>query len=148
MRVRDFLVLSVTAAATALIGLVGPGIAQASGSTVVATYVDHGKGGHGGMGVVGSIEGTLLADGTATGSGEVTITTPDGPFTFQVQAVGWMVVSPTTDGILTLTSFGASDCLLLPVGVAQPGPAYHTLTGDCSDPAAFIGTFGKVTPTD
>ena len=92
-------------------------------------------------------ETTLLADGTATGSGQVTTTTPGGPFTFQVQAVGWVAVSPTTYGILTVASFGGSDCVVLPVGVAKPGPAHHTLTGNCSDPAVFVGTYGKVTPT-
>jgi hypothetical protein len=146
MRVRGLL-LSSTAFIAILMGLVVPGVARASGSTVVATYVVHGKGGNGGGGVVGSVEGTLLADGTATGSGQVTTTTPAGLVTFQVQAVGWVAVSPTTDGILTVTSFGGSDCILLPVGVAKPGPAHHTFTGSCSAPAVFIGTYGKVTPT-
>jgi hypothetical protein len=145
MRVRGLL-LSSTVFVAILMGLVAPGVAQASGSTVIATYVVHGKGGNGGVGTVGSLEGTLLADGTATGSGQVTITTPGGPFTFQVQAVGWVAVSPTTYGILTVASFGGSDCVLLPVGVAKPGPAHHTLTGNCSAPAVFIGTYGKVTP--
>jgi hypothetical protein len=146
MRVRWLLLFS-TAFIAILMGLVAPGVAQASDSTVVATYVVHGKGGNGGLGTVGSVEGTLLADGTATGSGQVTTATSGGPFTFQVQAIGWVAVSPTTDGILTVSSFGGSDCVLLPVGVAKPGSAYHTFTGDCSDPAVFIGTYGKVTPT-
>jgi hypothetical protein len=77
----------------------------------------------------------------------VTTTTPAGPFTFEVQAVGWEAVSPSTDGIRVVTSFGGKDCILLPVGVAQPGPAHHTFTGNCSDHATFIGTYGKVTPT-
>jgi hypothetical protein len=146
MRVRGLL-LSSTVFIAILIGLVAPGVAQASSSTVIATYVVHGKGGNGEIGTVGSLEGTLLADGTATGSGQVTTTTPGGPFTFQVQAVGWVAVSPTTYGILTVASFGGSDCVLLPVGVAKPGPAHHTLTGNCSDPAVFVGTYGKVTLT-
>jgi len=146
MRVRGLL-LSSTVFIAILMGLAAPGIAQASSSTVIARYVVHGKGGNGGLGTVGSVEGTLLADGTATGSGQVTTTTPGGPFTFQVQAVGWVAVSPTTYGILTVASFGGSDCVLLPVGVAKPAPAHHTLTGNCSDPAVFVGTYGKVTPT-
>ena len=146
MRLRRFLLIP--AAVTAVVmGLVAPGVAQAGTSPVVATYVIHGKGGNGGGGIVGSVEGTLLADGTATGSGQVTTTTPGGRVTFQIQAVGWVAVSPTTDGILTVTSFGGSDCVLLPVGVANPGPAHHTFTGNCSDPAVFIGTYGKVTST-
>jgi hypothetical protein len=112
---------------------------------VTATYVVHGKGGNGGEGVVGSVEGTLLADGTATGSGQITTATPGGPFTFQVQAIGWVAVSTTTDGILTMTSFGGSDCILVAVGVAKPTPAHHTFSDSCSDPAVFIGTYGKVT---
>jgi hypothetical protein len=146
MRVRGLL-LSSTVFIAILMGLAAPGVAQASSSTVIATYVVHGKGGNGGLGTVGSVEGTLLADGTATGSGQVTTTTPGGPFTFQVQAVGWVAVSPTTYGILTVASVGGSDCVLLPVGVAKPAPAHHTLTGNCSDPAVFVGTYGKVTPT-
>ena len=146
MRVRGLL-LSSTVFIAILMGLAAPGVAQASSSTVIATYVVHGKGGNGGIGTVGSVEGTLLADGTATGSGQVTTTTSGGPFTFQVQAVGWVAVSPTTYGILTVASFGGSDCVLLPVGVAKPAPAHHTLTGNCSDPAVFVGTYGKVTPT-
>jgi len=146
MRVRGLL-LSSTVFIAILMGLAAPGVAQASSSTVIATYVVHGKGGNGGIGTVGSVEGTLLADGTATGSGQVTTTTPGGPFTFQVQAVGWVAVSPTTYGILTVASFGGSDCVLLPVGVAKPAPAHHTLTGNCSDPAVFVGTYGKVTLT-
>jgi hypothetical protein len=142
MRVRRFLLLLPTVAA--LIGLIAPGVAHASGPTTVATFVIHGKGGHGGGGIVGSVEGTLLADGTATGSGQVTTTTFG---TFQIQAVGWVAVSATTDGILTVTSFGESDCVLLPVGVAKPAPAHHTFTDNCSDPAVFIGTYGKVTLT-
>jgi hypothetical protein len=146
MRVGGFLLLPATLAAV-LLSLVAPPVAQASASPVVATWVVHGKGGNGGLGIVGSVEGTLLADGTATGNGQVTTTTPNGPFTFQVQAIGWVAVSPTTDGIMTVTSFGASDCILVPVGVAKPGPAHHTFTNNCSDPATFIGTYGKVTPT-
>jgi hypothetical protein len=102
-----------------------------------------------GIGVSFRVDTSLrtVSERTATGSGQVTTTTPAGPFSFQVQAVGWVAVSPTTDGILTVTSFGGSDCVLLPVGVAKPGPAHHTFTDDCSAPAVFIGTYGKVTPT-
>jgi hypothetical protein len=143
MRVQGLL-LSSTVSTAVLMGVVAPGVARASDSTVVATYVDHGKGGNGGMGIVGSLEGTLLADGTATGSGQVTSTTLG---TFQVHAVSWVAVSPTIDGIMTMTSFGEHDCVLLSVGVAKPGPAHHTFTDSCSAPAFFIGTYGKVTPT-
>ena len=145
MRVRRFLLLPVAFAAV-LMGLLAPGVAQAA-SPVVATWVVHGKGGNGGLGIVGSVDGTLLADGTATGNGQVTTATASGPFIFQIQAVGWVAVSPTTDGILTASSFGGSDCILVPVGVAKPGPVHHTFTDNCSDHAMFIGTYGKVTPT-
>lgn len=146
MRVHRFLLFPV-AFAVVLTCLVVPGIAQAGASPVVATWVVHGKGGSGGLGIVGSVEGTLLADGTATGNGQVTTSTPGGRVTFGIQAIGWVAVSPTTDGILTVTSFGESDCVLLPVGVAKPGQAHHTFTNNCSDPAVFIGTYGKVTAT-
>jgi hypothetical protein len=146
MRARGLLLLSIAFSAI-FVGLVAPGVAGASGSKVVASYVIHGKGGNRGSGVVGSVEGTLLADGSATGSGEITTMTSSGLFTFQVQAVGWVAVSPSTDGILTVTSFGQPDCVLLPVGVAKPAPAHHTFTADCSAPAVYIGTYGKVTPT-
>jgi hypothetical protein len=128
-------------------GFVAAPVAQASPSPVVASFVVHGKGGNNGLGIVGSVEGSLLADGTATGEGQVTTATSTGPFTFEVRAIGWVAVSSTTDGILTVTSFGGSDCILLPVGVAKPGPAHHTFTDSCSGPATFIGTYGKVTPT-
>jgi hypothetical protein len=117
---------------------------KAVASPIVATWFVHGDGAGGG--VAGSVSGSLLADGTATGSGEIAIDTPPGRTTLQIRAVSWVPISATSDGILDMTSTGQPDCLIVPIGRGQPEVVDHTFTSNCFDPALDIGTYGKVTP--
>jgi hypothetical protein len=132
------------ASAAAITGMTLATTRNAAASPVVATWFVHGDGAGGG--VAGSVSGTLLADGIATGSGQIAITTGSGRTTLQIRAQSWVPVSTTSDGILDITSTGQEDCVIVPIGSGPPGPVGHTFTSSCFDPAFDISTYGKVTP--
>jgi hypothetical protein len=136
--------LTVMAACGTMIAALLLGTApNADASPVIATWFVYGNGS---AGVASAVAGTLSADGTASGRGQITIDTPGGRTTLQIHSVSWVPVSASEDGIVDVTSAGQEDCVIVPVGVVRPGPVGHTFTSNCFDPVSYIGTYGKVIP--